>query len=440
VGTDVAAPEYVLGLIAFFEKRFPEALAKAEAARERAPSLYEAGLLQADVHAVRSREQQETGDEAGSATSVDQAESAYRAVAEYARSEPLALEGLCQTALQRMEGVVWKRGDVVSLHEAARKVCETALVADPDRAEVHAKLANIDRYLANHLLLQGREPFAAMDAAAAHARTAVGLDPGNRRAWGNLGVIYRLRAQYEQDHGLDPAASMKQAFEGLQKGVELSGGDAGAYNDLGNAYLTRSEAAGTPDPRPDIEQAVVHYDKALERVPDFAYAHANRGHALVSRARYELEHGLDPGASIHGALGSLDRAATLLPKAEGIYTLIAEARELEARSALLRTQDPAAAIAAGRKAIGDAARINPKPGPDVLVVAGNLALADARGRVQRRLSPQPALGEARDNFRRALAADPKLEAAARQLREAESLEAQWRSGARAAGDTKGRLD
>ena len=440
VGTDVAAPDYVLGLIAFFERRFPEALARADAAREAVPSLYEASLLRADIHAARSRQQQETGDEAGSAQSVDEAESAYRAVAEYARSEPLALEGLCQTALQRMEGVVWKRGDLVPLHESARQTCERALGADPDRAEVHAKLANIDRYLGNHLLLQGREPFAALDAAAAHARTAVGLDPRNRRAWGNLGVIYRLRAQYEQDHGLDPTASLKQAFEGLNKGVELSGGDAGAYNDLGNAYLTRSGAATTKDPRPDIEQAVAHYGKALEKVPDFAYAHANRGHALVSLARYEVDHGLDPGASLHGALASLDRAAQLLPKAEGIYTLIAEARELEARSALERAQDPSPAVAAGRKALQDAAQINPKPAPDVLVIAGNLALAEARGRVQRRLSPEPALGEAKARFRSAVAADPKLESAARQLREADSLAAQWRTEAAAAGREKGRVN
>jgi len=421
VGTDVAAPEYVLGLIAFFERRFPDALAKAEAARAGAPSLYEATLLAGDVHAKLSREQNETGDEAGSARSVDEAETAYRAVADYARSEPLGLEGLCQTALQRMEGVVWKRGDLLPLLQSADKACSLALTADPDSAEVHAKLANIHRYWGNHLLLQGREPFAALDEAASHARTAVALDPKNRRAWGNLGVIYRLRAQYEQDHGLDATASLRQAFEGLQKGVALSGGDAGAYNDLGNAYLTRSGSPGTADPREDIDQAVAHYGKALEKVPDFAYAHANRGHAFVSRARFELDHALDPSSSIQGALGSLDRAARLLPNAEGIYTLIAEAREIEARSALLRGQDPAPAIAAGRKAVEDAARINPKPGPDVLVVAGNLALADARARVGKRLSPEPALSEAKGRFRTALAADPKLASASRQLKEAESL-------------------
>jgi serine/threonine-protein kinase len=426
VGTDVAAPEYVLGLIAFFEKRFPEALAKADAARARVPSLYEASLLQADVHAVRSREQQETGDEPGSARSVDEAESAYRAVAEYARSEPLALEGLCQTALQRMEGVVWKRGDLLPLHEAARNACKLALVVDPDRAEVHAKLANIDRYLGNHLLLQGREPFAALEAAAAHARKAVALDPRNRRAWGNLGIISRLRAEYEQDHGMDPTASMRQAFEGLQKGVELSGGDAASFNDLGNAFLTRAGAATTPDPRADIDQAVAHYDNALAKVPDFAYAHANRGHALVQRARFEMEHGLDPSSSLRGALGSLDRAAALLPKAERIYTLIAEARDLEARFALVRGEDPAPALAAGRKGIDDAARINPKPGPDALLAAGNLALDEARSRIQRGLSPEAALAEAEARFRSAVAADPKLAAASRHLGGALILEARWR--------------
>ena len=89
-------------------------MAHADAARKSVPSLYEATLLQADVHTLRSREQQETGDEAASARSITEAESAFGAVAEYARSEPLALEGLCQTALQRMEGVVWKRAADVS--------------------------------------------------------------------------------------------------------------------------------------------------------------------------------------------------------------------------------------------------------------------------------------------------------------------------------------
>jgi hypothetical protein len=93
-----------------------------------------------------------------------------------------------------------------------------------------------------------------------------------------------------------------------------------------------------------------------------------------------------------------------------------------------------------RKAVEEAARINPRPGPDVLVVAGNLALADARGRVQRRLSPEPALGEAKARFRSAVAADPKLAAASRQLREAESLEARWRTEARAALANKARVD
>jgi len=430
VNTEAAAPEYVLGLIAFFERRFPQALAQAEAARARVPSLYEASLLQADVHAVRSREQHETGDDKGSAASVAEAEAAYRAVAEYARSEPLAREGLCQTALQKMEATLWQRGDLQPLYDAARQTCALALTADPGRAEVEAKLANIHRFWANNLLLQGREPYGALDEAAAHARAAVTLDPRNRRAWGNLGIIYRLRAQYEQDHGQDPAGSMGQAFEGLQKALELSGGDAGAYNDLGNAYLTRSGTPATADPRPDIERAVAHYDKALERVPDFAYAHANRGHALVSRARYEIEHDRDPGASLTGALGSLDRAARLLPKAEGIYTLIAEARELEARFAVGHGQDPAPAIAAGRKALEDAARINPRPAPDVMVIAGNLSLAEARGRVQRRLPPEPALGDAKKKFRTAILADPKLGTASRQLREAESLEARWRTAAR----------
>lgn len=423
-GADVAAPEYVEGLLAFYERRYPEALAKADAALARLPWLYEASLLKGDVLAVRSREAHETGDEAGSARAVETAEAAYRAAADTARSEPQAYAGLCQMGLQRMEATLWTRGDLAPLYRAARGACEVALRADPELAEVHAKLANIHRFWANDLLLRGRDPLAALDLASAQARQAIALDPRNRRAQGNLGVIYRLRAQYEKDHGLDPSASLRLAFAGLEKAVELSGGDAGSLNDLGNAYLTRASDA-RDDPRQDLAQAVAHYDRALQRVPDFAYAHANRATALVDLARYELDHGRDPSSSLGQALRSLDAAARLMPKAEGIYVLQAEARGLEARFALQRGKDARPALEAGRRALEDAARVNPSPGPDVLIVAGDLAVSEARSLHRRGLPAGPAFGKARERLRAAVRADPGLAAASLRLGQAELAEAAW---------------
>jgi eukaryotic-like serine/threonine-protein kinase len=424
-GADAAAPEYVEGLLAFYEGRLPEALVKADVARARLPWMYEASLLKGDVEARLSRVAHETGEEAASERAIQQAEDAYRAAADIARSEPAAYEGLCQMGLQRMEATLWTRGDLEGRYDAARAACALALSADPERAEVHAKLANIHRFWANHLLLQGREPFAALDTAAAQAREAIALDPRNRRAQGNLGVIYRLRAQYERDHGMDPTASLRLAFAGLERAVELSGGDAASLNDLGNAYLTRASDA-LDDPRPDLAQAVAHYDRALERVPDFAYAHANRATALVDRARLEMDRAEDPSASLQEALRSLDKAAALMPQAEGVYVLLAQARGLQARAALRRRADPSLALDAGREALQQAARINPTPGPDVLIISADLAVSEARSRSARGLAPEPAFAEARSYLVRASRADPGLAEASRQLGEAELAEAAWR--------------
>jgi serine/threonine-protein kinase len=428
-GADVMAPEYVEGLLALHEKRYAEALAKAAQTRARMPWLYEASLLEGDVHAVMSREKHETGDAAGSRTAVAAAEGAYRAAAAYARSEPEAFEGLCQIGLQRLEVALYARGELASPYQEGRQACETALVVDSERAEVLAKLSNIHRFWAHHLLMQGREPFAALDLAADCARRAVALDPRNRRAHGNLGVVYRLRGEYERDHGLEASASLQQAFTSLQKAVELSGADAGSVNDLGNAYVTRGQAARDRggDPREDFAQAIAHYDKALERVPDFGYAHANRGSVLLDRARYELEHGIDPTSSLQAGVRSLERAVALLPSLEGIHTLLAEAHGLQARFQLLRGDDPSASLAEARRSLEAAARINAHPEPSTSVLAGNLALLAAQHRMEQGQPPTAFLAEAAAHFRSAVAGDPRLAEASRRLGETELLEARWRT-------------
>jgi serine/threonine-protein kinase len=423
-GTDLASPEYVEGLLAFHEGRHADALAKAREAADRVPWLFEARLLQGDVHVALSRVRHETGDAEGSRKSLAEAEAAYGAAAEYARSSPAALEGLCQIGVQRMEVTLYQRGDLAPVYEATRAACERVVAADADRAEAHAKLANIHRFWANSLIYQGRDPFAALDLAAASARQAIALDPRNRRAHGNLGVISRMRAGYEQAHGLPWDKSLAQAIASLTRSVELSGADASALNDLGNAYVTRAlaERDSGKDVRADLRIAVGQYDQALQRVPDFGYAHANRGDALMHVATYEVEQGLDPADSLQGALASLERSVALLPKLEGTHTRLAEARALESEWRLSRREDAGPALAQAREQLAEAARLNPRPGPDVSLIAGRVALLDARNRVARGQPAGPPLQEAKRLLRAALAGDPKLVDAQKRLREAADLE------------------
>jgi predicted Ser/Thr protein kinase len=426
--SNTAAAEYVEGLLAFYEKRYDAALAKAAAARAQVPWLYEASVLQGDVHSRLSQEKHETGDEAGSEAAVGAAESAYRAAADYARSEPDALEGLCQMGIQRMEAVLYARGDLAIPAAAARAACEQALAADPDRAEVQAKLSNIGRFFGESLAGRGKDPSSALDEAAEHARKAIALDPRCRRAHGNLGVIARLQAAYLQGHGLDASDALRQAFESLQKSVDLSGGEPGAVNDLANAYMTRAQAESDAgrDPRPDIERAVAGYERALSRMPDFGYAHGNRGEAFLTRARFEMQHGIDPSGSLEQARHSIERVVALLPGLEGGHVLLADCHVALAEFQVMTGADPSAALAAARPALADALRVNPKPGPDVSLLAGGLWVLEAEARLEKGLSPEQALAEAEARFQKAAADDPRLAEASRRLGAAYTLEARFR--------------
>ncbi len=432
-GTDVAASEYVEGLLAWYEKRPEAAVSHADAALARVPWLYEANVLKGDVHAAMARQQHETGDAEGSRRSVERAAQAYRSAADYGRSDPGALEGLCQLGIQRMEVSLFARGgDLAPLFTEVRPGCERALLADPERAEVHAKLANIHRFWANHLALSGQDPLAALDLAAGHAQKAIALNPENRRAHGNLGILSRLRAQHAKDHGQDPAPALRQAFASLQKAVELSGGDAASLNDLGNAHLTRalSTVAAGGDPLADLAEAVTLYEKALARVPDFGYAHANRGSAFIDRARHEMDHGMDPTVSLSEGRRSLEHAILLLPQLEGTHTRLADALALAGRFALLKGADPQPALVLAAAQMDEALRLNPRSGPDVSLLAGTLALVEAEAQVARRKSPEAALARATSNFRLAAAADRTLAEPWEGLAEAAVLFARWANSTR----------
>jgi len=427
-GTDVASPAYVQALLAFYEKREGEALAQAAAVRQQANWLYEASILEGDIHSSQSQRLHETGDEPASQKAVSDAEAAYREAANYARSDPAAYEGLCQMELQRMEGAVYARGDLLPLYTSGQKACGTSLEADSEGAETYAKLSNMHRFWAEHLVRSGSDPTPALKLAAETGQRALVLDPSSRRAHGNLGIVYRLQAEYAENHGQESAGYLASAFASLQRAVELSGGDAPSVNDLGNAYSTRATAVRDKggDPRGDLTLAVEHYERALAKVPDFGYAHANRGIVLSDKARYEMDHGVDPDASLREAIRSLDRSAELLPKIGGIHTALADTHLLRARFEEERGGDPSSDLAAAQSQVDEAKRLHLDP--DVQATAGRVSLMTAQRLLDAGGATQDALRAARTFFSDSAKGDPSSSDAPLGLGRVELLTAQSTKG------------
>ena len=237
-------------------------------------------------------------------------------------ASPPAREGLCQTGIQRMERKLCQGADLATPYaEAARATARRRSSADPGRADVHAKLANIHRYWANHSSCCRQEPFAALDlAGGARAHAPSRLDSGTA----GLGQPRRgLPAARRVRAGPRPG---RQGFAGPgARGAAQGRRAEAAILVPATTWATRSSRGPSggdgrrPAPRPGEAAAPLRQGPRTQ-VPDFGYAHANRGLALVDRARYELGAWPRSFREPEGALAlARPAAARLLPKAEGIY-------------------------------------------------------------------------------------------------------------------------
>jgi len=164
-------------------------------------------------------------------------------------------------------------------------------------------------------------------------------------------------------------------------------------------------------------------------VPDFGYAHANRGLALRELAEYEKDHGLPPDAHLGGAVAALRRSVELLPDLDGTHTRLAEAYLTRAAHQLAIGQDSQQALARAQAQLDEAFRINPKAGPDFWVLRGRVALLEAQLLLEKGQTPMSALDAARVCFGKAAVADPKLGEPHRLAAAAATLEARWRAQA-----------
>jgi len=66
-----------------------------------------------------------------------------------------------------------------------------------------------------------------------------------------------------------------EAMVHYQKALEINPDDVEAHNNLGNVLFQKG----------DVDEAMVHYQKALEVNPDFAIAHNNLGNALLRKGK-----------------------------------------------------------------------------------------------------------------------------------------------------------
>src|SRR4029079_19261277 len=108
------------------------------------------------------------------------------------------------------------------------------------------------------------------------------------------GVAALNRARFTYNRGGDPRRDLDLAAQSLRRAIELDPRTAGLHNSLSNALVLRAyyENRIGADPTATLQEAIVHYQRALEIVPGFVLAMSNMSSARTQLADRILRNGV----------------------------------------------------------------------------------------------------------------------------------------------------
>jgi serine/threonine-protein kinase len=410
-GTSLEAPAYVEGLIELRAGRPEAALARAKAAQEQAPWLYEPRRLEGDAHfALGNRHRPDAAfDYERMMIEYRAAIDAYRGAADIARSDPAVHEAECRLWAQIMNASTARPETLRASYEAAAAACgraaaATSLGASPriERAFVevlHAWLTTVGD--------QQQDPAPAIEAAATHAAEVLRLAPAEPMAHYLVGLAAMVRAQYRDHLGVDRRADLERAIAAHEQALRLDPAFVWALNELSYAYTQRaaSEALRGIDPEPSLDRAVAYSDQVTALESRAVSARGDAAIAELARAEHLLEVGRDPAGALERARAAIAAGRALGPDWHAAGPLSVQAAWIEAAHAVAAGAAPESALARAEALV--AAELSRTPdSADLLEWQARVAEARAAHLLEAGQDPAPALRVAEDALRRAQASRP----------------------------------
>ncbi|MGV8040694.1 MAG: hypothetical protein AB2L07_11625 [Thermoanaerobaculaceae bacterium] len=241
-GSDVVAPAYAEALLAYYEGRHDEALAKAAQARSAVPWLYETDFLVARVRLAAVDRHSRAGRMADAQAELEAAEAAFAAAARVAESDARAHSGVCRARYLRtyLAATYLGKADVEAF-DRARKACAQGLQADADVAMLHITLARLLNVRAAIAASRGEDSATFLAESVAAAERAVALEPADPESHLALAIVLWERGKQEHSRGADPRPV-----------VRPGGGGRGARRRAGPPPFRRPQHRGADRPQPRV--------------------------------------------------------------------------------------------------------------------------------------------------------------------------------------------
>jgi len=417
---------YAEGLIAFYERRYDEALAKARAAFGQADWLFEAKKLEGDIFVELGAENRFRGQYDQALADFAQAGKAYAEASDIARSDASIYNADCARWIQVMDTEVKRGAPAQITFDSALEACNHSLEVNSERANAHEVVSSLHWKWADVLNDRGENPSAHLDRAVEAARRAIQIDPESALARHTLGGALLVSGVREMGRGRDPRPTLERAVASLRSAVEHDPRMVLAHDDLGYAWerIARYELSIGLDPRPSLDRAIASFDRGIAVNPEYANPFNNKGIALWRRGYYELKTDLDPQRSLDEALDALSAATTLDPNYAYAYANRGLTYRTKALYLLELDENPTPWLEQARANLAKAHSIK----PDIFWGYWEQAAVEllaARWAMRQGRSPEPFFGAASAAVDRAVALNPQNATAYQTAAEVHRWRAEW---------------
>jgi serine/threonine-protein kinase len=412
LGARLEAPAYVEGLIALYDGRPEEALAKAQEASASKPWLYEARKLEGDARfALGSRFRADAAFDRGRMTAeLQAAAAAYAGAAEIARSDPRVHEAECELWVQVMNAAYASHEPLRPSYEKAREACQRAIAASSrsDRAELKLAFAQVMYAWWTAAGVADSKPDAVLAEAIALAGEAARRSPREAMAPYLLALAEASRARWLGDSGADAGAALDRAVAAYEQALRLDPAFLWAHSDMSDAFVLRArlERERGDDPMPSLRAAVEHSRRASEIDPGFLMAYAREGFAYMNIAEVLVETGHDPAPTMAPWRRAVEAGKALSRDWDGEAYFTGCQRWMEARYVVDSGGDASALLDEADRSVADEAGRSP-PTSHFNVARVEIALTRARYLLGAGRDPAPALRTVREACQRGLDAGTK---------------------------------
>jgi tetratricopeptide (TPR) repeat protein len=230
------APEFLEGLIAYYQRDYVAALQHAQTALRQAPWLYEALKLTADIHLDQALQARDSGRNEEAEKAFTAAVRAYSEAAEIGRSDGEVYEGLAEVWVRQIEMEVYGGRPTETAYVAAMAATDKSMIAEP--ASIGGPLKKAQATLMTMgLAFAGMSSTERTQRCITWANAVLEKQPGHPYASDVAACCMVLTAERLMADGKNPEAIIRNALSLLETAVGRYPKFLWGLNDLANVYM-----------------------------------------------------------------------------------------------------------------------------------------------------------------------------------------------------------